>query len=172
MPYIKISDPNTIDLAAWHQVVNVVNQHSDSITAITNNFGVQGNSSVDWNGAEDFSYEYDPGSQKMIYGRTRIDTETASSTTGDHMYYADISFASTGSGTSGFSARPIINVTARLGSNETSPPTLANPNIVATVTAVQEDQFTVRLVNARSTTTNPITLNGSFYINWIAVGPK
>ena len=38
MAYIKISDPNIIDLSAWHQVINVVNQHSDSITAITNNF--------------------------------------------------------------------------------------------------------------------------------------
>lgn len=172
MPYIKISDPNTIDLAAWHQVVNVVNQHSDSITAITNNFGVQGNGNVDWNGVDDFSYEYDPGSQKMIYGKTRIDTETASSTTGDHMYYADISFASTGSGTSGFSAKPIINVTARFGSTDTNPPLQGNANIVATVIAVQEDQFTVRLVNARSTTGTVVKLTGSFYINWIAVGPK
>ena len=39
MSYVKISDPAVIDLAAWHQVISVVNQHSDTITAITNNFG-------------------------------------------------------------------------------------------------------------------------------------
>ena len=50
MPYVKISDPNIIDLAAWHQVINVINQHSDTLSAITNNFGIQGTTVTDWNG--------------------------------------------------------------------------------------------------------------------------
>jgi hypothetical protein len=73
MPYVKISDPNTIDLASWQQVVNVVNQHSDSINAITNNFGAQNPVQPNLDGTEDFAYEYDPNSQKLIYGRTLID---------------------------------------------------------------------------------------------------
>lgn len=171
MPYIKISDPNTIDLAAWHQVVNVVNQHSDSITAITNNFGVQGSGDVDWNSQADFTYEYDPGSQKMIYGRTKIDTDTALSTTGDHIFYADITYANAASGTAAFSAKPIITATARFGSND-SPPSTTNANVVVTVIAVTEEKFTVRVTNARSTTQTPVKLTGYFYINWVAVGPK
>jgi hypothetical protein len=175
MPYIKISDPNTIDLAAWHQVITVVNQHSDSINAITNNFGVQGTGSVDWNGSEDFTYEYDPGSQKMIYGRTKIDTRDGAgktpSTTGDHVFYTDIIYANSDSGTASFSARPVITATARFGSNDT-PPSTTDANVVVTVIAVTEEKFTVRVTDARSTITTPISLEGYFYINWVAVGPK
>jgi hypothetical protein len=176
MPYIKISDPNTIDLASWHQVVNVVNQHSDSINAITNNFGIQGNGLVDWNdGSSDFAYEYDPGSQKMLFGRTKIDTRDGSSktssTTGDHMFYKDIEFA-TDTGTGAFSAKPVVTVTGRFGDTDNNPPSLTNANVVATVIAVTNEKFTVRVVNARSTTGTPIELTGFFYINWVAVGPK
>jgi len=173
MPYIKISDPNTIDLASWHQVINVVNQHSDSINAITNNFGVQSTGDVDWNGGSaspDFSYEYDPGSQKILYGRTKIDTATADSTAGDHMFYADIIFANQASGTSAFAARPIITATARFGNTDETSTT--NANVVLTVIDVTEEKFSVRLVNARSTTGTPIPLTSFFYINWVAVGPK
>lgn len=172
MPYIKISDPNTIDLAAWHQVINVVNQHSDSITAITNNFGVQGSGDVDWNGQEDFTYEYDPGSQKMIYGRTKIDTAVADSTAGDHMFYIDVNFANAASGTGAFSAKPIVTATARFGSMNNNPPSTTNANIVVTVIAVTNEKFTIRVVNARSTTNAPVELQSYFYINWVAVGPK
>jgi hypothetical protein len=171
MPYIKISDPNTIDLASWQQVVNVVNQHSDSINSITNNFGVQNTNNPEWNGGSsspDFSYEYEPSSQKILYGRTKIDTTTADSTAGDHMFYAEISFA--GGGAASFSARPIITATARFGNNDETSTT--NANVVVTVIDVTEDRFFVRLVNARSTTTTAIPLTSFFYINWIAIGPK
>jgi len=172
MPYIKISDPNIIDLAAWHQVINVINQHSDSITAITNNFGAQGSGSTDWNGAGDIANEYDPGSQKIIYGKTKIDTATASSTTGDHMFYADIDLVDSISGTTAFGAKPVITATATFGSQDTTPPSTTNANVVCTVIAVNEDKFTVRLVNARSTTTTPVPLTGYFYVSWMAIGPK
>lgn len=171
MPYIKISDPNIIDLAAWHQVINVINQHSDSITAITNNFGVQGSGYADWNGSTDLAVEYDPGSQKIIYGKVKIDTTTASSRDSDHMYYAEIDFVDSNSGTVVFGAKPIITVTATFTSTAT-PPSNANANIVCTVIKVAEDKFTVRMVNARSTTGTPVKLTGSFYISWMAIGPK
>lgn len=173
MPYIKISDPNTIDLASWQQVVNVVNQHSDSINAITNNFGVQSSGVVNWNGGKtdpDFTYEYDPGSQKMIYGRTLIDTTTTDSTSGDHMFYTDIFFENTASGTAAFAARPIITATARFGNEDETSTT--NANVIVTVIDVTEEKFSVRLVNALSTTLKPVKLTSFFYVNWIAVGPK
>lgn len=172
MPYIKISDPNIIDLAAWHQVINVINQHSDSITAITNNFGAQGSGNTDWNGASDIAHEYDPGSQKIVYGKTKIVIDNTSSTTGDHMYYADIDLVNAVSGSTAFSAKPIITATATFGSTANNPPPTSNANIVCTVVAVQEDQFTIRLVNARSTTTTPVKLTGTFYISWMAIGPR
>jgi hypothetical protein len=87
MPYIKISDPNIIDLSSWHQVINVVNQHSDSITAITNNFGAQGTGTTDWDSSADYAHEFDAGSQKIIYGRTKV-TFSAMGVIGD-IYFSN-----------------------------------------------------------------------------------
>lgn len=172
MPYIKISDPNVIDLAAWQQVINVVNQHSDSITAITNNFGIQGTAETQWNGALDLANQYDPATQKIIYGRVKIDTSTAQSTTGDHVFYGDVLFTDNESGTTVFDAKPIITVTPYFSGQDDNPPSITNANVVATVIAVTEEKFTYRVTNARSTTTTPVPLTQFFYLNWMAIGPK
>lgn len=177
MPYIKISDPNIIDLAAWHQVINVVNQHSDSITTITNNFGAEGTGYTDWNGELDVAQQYDPGSQKILFGRYRLNTTSASFTPANkHMYYATIPMVDTSTGTSSFSAKPIITVTAQFGSTATPPPT-SNANIACTVIKVEVDKFVVRVVDTRSYETTaqggPVKpLTGYFNISWMAIGPK
>lgn len=171
MPYVKISDPNIIDVAAWHQVINVVNQHSDSINAITNNFGVQGSGVVNWNSDNDIVHEYTPGSQKMLYGRNKIDTSTADNTVGNHTYYIDIDFYDETTGAGAFSGMPIVTSTISFKSTTTPPPT-ASANIVCTLLAITNEGFRVRVTNARSTTSNPIPLLGVFYVNWTAIGPK
>ena len=175
MPYIKISDPNIIDLAAWQQVINVVNQHSDTLTAITNNFGAQGTGVVDFNEPDDFAIQYDPGSQKIVYGRTRVavaDALDVPDGTG-FMYYGDIQFTDNTSGTISFGAKPVVTATYRSSSTIDDPPTTSNPNPVITVVATTENKFTYRIVNARSDEEGTIfPLTGFFYINWIAIGPK
>jgi hypothetical protein len=177
MPYIKISDPNIIDLAAWHQVINVINQHSDSITAITNNFGAQGTGSADWNGSADVASEFDPGSQRIIYGRTRVDSTLMDGTTGDHMMYLKVNMVDQVTGTKAFSAKPVVTATAIFGSTA-YPPTTAGgrENVICTISAVEDDQFVIRLVNSTSTSAKPVKLFTSttqaFFINWMAIGPK
>jgi hypothetical protein len=176
MPYIKISDPNIIDLAAWHQVINVINQHSDSITAITNNFGAQGSGSTEWNGANDIANEYDPGSQKIIYGKTKVSSEM-SSVSNEHMMYVEIDFADAVSGATAFSAKPVITATASFGSTANPPvPSAGKENVICTVSAIQPDKFILRLVNAQSTAAKPVKLfTGAgqyFYVSWMAIGPK
>lgn len=175
MPYIKISDPNTIDLASWQQVVNVVNQHSDSINAITNNFGVQVTGDVAWNGTADFAYEYDPSSQKIVYGRTRIDPSTIDKSDDDYVHYQTIDFAQ--NGTAAFAAHPVVTVTGRFGGS--NPESDNNADIMVTVILTTTSDFNIRIVNARSkktTSTGATTVqaldNYPFYINWVAVGPK
>lgn len=176
MPYIKISDPNIIDLAAWQQVINVVNQHSDSITAITNNFGSQAAGVSDWNSANDIVHEFDPGSQKILYGKTKIDP-TVGSVNDDHMLFLEIDMTPESSGASAFSAKPVITATATFGST-LNPPTANNlrESVICTISAVSEDKFIVRVVNSRSTLTKPVPLftgsNQFFYISWMAIGPK
>jgi hypothetical protein len=177
MPYIKISDPNIIDLAAWHQVINVINQHSDSLTAITNNFGAQGSGTTSWNGANDIKHQYDSGSQKIIYGRTKVSNDLTNASTGNHMLYLTINLEDSVSGTAPFAAKPIITTTASFGSDDPTPDSSGGrENVICTISAITEESFILRIVNARSTKTNPVPLFTSdtqyFYINWIAIGPK
>ena len=167
MPYVKISDPNIIDLAAWHQLINVVNQHSDSINSITNNFGVQGTGSIDWNADADGVHEFTPGSEKILYGKTRIDfsgTNAASST--DGIFYGDIDFGDNVSGATTFSAKPIVTATVQFGNTTFSS---SNYNVVFNIWNVTKDQFSFRLSRG---TDNPDDLTGHCYLNWQAIGPK
>jgi hypothetical protein len=175
MAYIKISDPNVIDLAAWQQVINVVNQHSDSITAITNNFGIQGTGETNWNGDSDLSHEYDPGSQKIAYGKNKFDptsstiTSTVASNNVKHVYYGTVTFADEVSGATSFDAPPIITATIQ---NTQSTEVPWNAHIVLTTVAVTKSGFVYRVTNPNSTSTTGIAITGTFFVNWMAIGPK
>lgn len=180
MPYVKISDPNIIDLTAWQQVINVINQHSDTLSAITNNFGLQGSGTTDWNGETEIYEEFNAGSQKILYGKFVIDTRAGnnkdSSTNNDRMFYREIDFDNGNTGTASFSAKPVITVSASLpGSDNT---TDRNVGLTCTVIAVTDKKFSVRIVNTReltaelgSTVADPKPVY-YFHINWIAIGPK
>jgi hypothetical protein len=165
MAYIKISDPNVIDLAAWQQVINVVNQHSDSISAITNNFGSQGTGETNWNTGTDISHEYDPGSQ-FDPASDEIDFEVAANNA-KYIYHGNVVFADEVSGASSFDATPIVTATISLTQSVT-----ANVNIILTVTQVTQDGFKYRVTNSRSTSAVGIPIVGAFFINWMAIGPK
>lgn len=176
MPYIKISDPNIIDLAAWHQVVNVINQHSDSITAITNNFGAKGTGYTEWNNDVDLVQQYDPGSQQILFGKTRISTalDGSSYSDGKHMFYETVDFAPASSGLTIFSGKPLITATVQL---ESATVNTNNTNVICSVQAVTNTSFTIRVVDSRSysngTTAKPyLPLTSYFNVNWIAIGPK
>jgi hypothetical protein len=170
MPYIKISDPNIIDLSAWHQVINVVNQHSDSLTAITNNFGTNGTGTLDWTGNY-YANEFNSGNQKIIYGRTFASIVSGRATNYDSAtttYYGQVLFADSTSGTSGFKSIPIITATGYTGNVTGSTPSNVNNDIVITIYNVTVDGFYYRVF--RTGTTKTIT--GDIHINWIAIGPR
>jgi hypothetical protein len=176
MPYIKISDPNIIDLAAWHQVINVVNQHSDSITSITNNFGAKGAGSTEWNSNIDIAQQYDPGTLQILFGKTKISPalDGSSFSDGKHMFYEVVDFASSDKGLTAFSGKPIITATVQL---ESSTVNVNNTNVICSVQAVTPESFAIRVVDSRSysdgTTAKPrLPLTSSFNVNWIAIGPK
>jgi hypothetical protein len=173
MPYVKISDPSIIDLAAWHQVINVVNQHSDSINAITNNFGVQGSGTVDWNADNDVAHEFSSGPQKMLYGRTKINTANNSSYKNNkQFFYGDVNFVDQTSGTTAFSAKPVVTGTIQFGHTSIDALDDTDHNIIVTIYGVTESKFSYRVTRAISTDTKPEPLTGYFYLNWHAMGPK
>lgn len=174
MAYIKVSDPNVIDLAAWQQVINVVNQHSDSISVITNNFGSQGTGETNWSTTTGLSHEYEPGSQKVIYGKNKFDPASdeitfsvATTNNEKHIYYGQVIFADEVSGTTNFNAPPIVTATISLTTSLTS-----NSHTILTVTQVTVDGFKYRVTNSKSTSTVGIPIGGACFINWMAIGPK
>ena len=174
MAYIKISDPNIIDLAAWHQVINVVNQHSDSITSITNNFGAQGTGTTDWNGENNIAHEYDPGSQKIIFGRQRIVVADTAHPTGEStLLYGDVTFINADSGSSIFKSKLMVTATIQfsygaMGSNTPS----TDSSAVVTIHNLDADGFSYRIKDANSKPGATVALTGTFYLNWMAIGPK
>ena len=167
MPYVKISDPNIIDLAAWHQLINVVNQHSDSISSITNNFGVQGTGTPDWNSEDAVGHEYTPGSEKILYGRTKVFfTGDTAATNDGNIYHGSIDYGDNVTGTTSFSGRPIVTATIQFGNTDFSS---SDHDIVLNIYNVNKDTFNFRINRAN---TSPAALTGACYINWQAIGPK
>jgi hypothetical protein len=172
MPFVKISDPNIIDLAAWQQVINVVNQHTDSINAITNNFGVSASASgpVDWNGDNDVVHEFNSGTEKILYGRFKITIATDATDYNDQLVHGTIPFVD--DGTTVFSARPIVNATVQFGHNSYNNLDDTNYNAIVHIFAVTAEKFEYRISRALINQVNPEELTGSFYISWQAIGPK
>lgn len=177
MPYIKISDPNIIDLAAWHQVINVVNQHSDSITAITNNFGAQGSGNAPWDISLNIAHEYDPGSQKIIFGRYKfVPADASFNPANRHMLYETIEMTDQAGDIVTFSQKPIITVSVQ-SANTADPVPPGNTSIALSVIRVEPSSFVIRAVDTRSYETTqdggPVkVITQPFYVNWMAIGPK
>ena len=171
MSYIKISDPNIVDLAAWQQVINVVNQHSDSITAITNNFGSSG--FADYS-KTDVVHLFDPGSQMILCGKVTGSAEVSSGA-----YYGTIQFSDPTIGNPSFSQPPIV--TATIQNSALS----ANNDMAISIYAVTYAQFNYKVYRTRqglatlntahtgvTTAVSPSAPTGTFYINWTAIGHK
>ena len=154
MAYVKILDSKIIDLASWQQVINVVNQHSDSIAQLTNNF----NSSWSqvYNSTDDWSSSFDMGSNLIVFGRAKL-TQTA--TSGNGLYNANTAY---NSGEKTFSQNPMIVATSEGGSTD-------KHKVTVTVTNVGTSTFDVYAEFPSGVT---ISDEKPVYVNWIAIGPK
>jgi hypothetical protein len=178
MPYVKISDPQVIDLAAWHQVINVVNQHSDSISSITNNLGGSVPEALDFNGENDFVNIFDPGAQKILYGRTKLTISALDSIFNNQIYYGTIQFAENGQ--SSFGARPIITASIQFGHSNIGALQQKNYDLIFNIFAVTSTSFSFRINRAiaepdetnATKRTDPIPSTSTLYLNWSATGPK
>lgn len=176
MPYVKISDPQVIDLAAWHQVINVINQHSDSISSITNNLGGSIPELVDFNGENNFVNIFDPGAQKILYGRTTLDSDVMSSISNDQIYYGTIDFEENGQ--TAFGAKPIVTGTIQFGHASIQSLDDKHYDFIFNIFAVTPTSFSFRVnraiaePNNTNASTRPDTIDAKFYLNWSATGPK
>ena len=151
MSYVKISDPAIIDIAAWHQLIQVVNQHSDAIAAISNNFG--SSLSVTGTDGDDWRSTFDLGSQMIHFGRAKLDNIT-----NDNIEFP-ISF----------SAKPVVIAQYRTD-------TEARRDFVTTTTNTYVDSFDLYIrkpAQDSGVNATPIDPTGkTLYVDWIAIGPK
>jgi len=165
MSYVKISDPNIIDIAAWQQVINVVNEHSDSITAITNNFNGIGSSSTDWT-TSTWSHVWDPGSQAIVYGKIIADTSTLTLESG--VYWGTGSFSDENiSSVFQFSSIPIVTATLYSGHPSSGNVSATNKQVLVSIYDITTAGFKWRISSATSTAPT-----GKLYIMWTAIGPR
>jgi hypothetical protein len=164
MAYIKISDPKIIDLPTIHQIINVVNQHSDNISALTNNFGsiLSGATTV---GATTM-YQYDMSSQQILYGVTKF-TASSSWSQANNEYVVPVGFVLP------FGVQPIVTATVSLTPTGT---TKYQDLITRTYADTSKPTGIVNIVlknpSLALSSTGFITGAASINVNWIAIGHK
>lgn len=171
MGYVQLGDPNIIDVANWQQLIAAVDANTAAIGNITDKFGANGGT-VNW-GSANYSGAYTMGSQKIIYGRTKIDTATAADQDSKNLFYGTVNFLDVnGSGADSFTNKPLVTATIEFGST-TLPTNKAAASIAITTWNVNKDSFSWRVTNPKSSATGTkVPLTSFFFINWIAIGPK
>lgn len=179
MGYVKISDPNILDIAAWQQLINVVNQHSDSITALTNSFNGTSGTATDWGNAS-FSHVWDPGSQAIVYGKLKftiasngtVSSPSSGVYASSGVYYGDISFSDPNiSSVFQFSSPPAITATiVTQNASGSSPYPTSNEAAIVTASNIGTSGFSWRVTTASSSSAQK--LSGTITIYWTAIGPR
>mgnify|MGYP003330366914 CR=1 FL=1 len=170
MGYVKISDPNIIDLNAIHNIINIVNQHSDTLNSLTNNLGQSNATPQTYTGA-DVEVLFDNASQMIIYGRTQFTSTDASTTTTlngktVYLYYQTVTFSDSQKGIPAFTtAAPIVTASLNVGSYPTVGTTF--PDAQVNVYSLTSTSFKLRLV-----TQTQLQSTNTLFANWIAIGPK
>lgn len=145
MSYVNISDPAIIDVNTLHQIIQVVNEHSDSIAALTNNFGAS--SSITQTNGDDWVSTFDAGTQIIQFGRSKVTSDSGG------LVSELVDFAVD------FTSKPVVIATPLVSSSTTT-----NDDVIVTVKSLLTTGFTLNAINAGATST--------FSINWIAIGPK
>jgi hypothetical protein len=159
MAYVKISDPKIIDLPTVHQIINVVNQHSDNISALTNNFGSV-YSGTTTSGATT-EYQFDLSSQQIFYGQTKFNTSSTgfAYNSGLYLYTVPVTFIAP------FSSSPIVLAQPIVTSASTN-----YLDLIVNVTNIGPSSCTLSLRHAGK---NSDWLgSGTINVNWIAIGHK
>jgi hypothetical protein len=155
MAYIKISDPKIIDLPTIHQIINVVNQHSDNISAISNNFG--GIYNPTQSDGVTTQHTFDFSSQQILYGVTTVSGSDVTPSNG--VYTVSVPFQG-----QTFSNNPIVIANYSVHST-------GYTNLIVNVYSVSTDTFTLALSKVGSTSAW-LAAGRNININWVALGNK
>ena len=166
MAYIKISDPKIIDLPTIHQIINVVNQHSDNISALTNNFGSIYSGTTTQGATTE--YQYDMSSQQILYGQTTFNNSSSPSqgityNSTLYTYTIPITFVVP------FSTAPMVIAQASVSSSST-----AYLDLIVNAVPVNSGQSSFNLIlrHAANNSDWLTKAGGSVNVNWVAIGHK
>lgn len=160
MPFVQISDPNILDLPAWQQVINTVNQHSDSISSLTNNFGLYFQKLYDTEDTSNKTWQspFDFGSCIIQFGTSRLYSANATPSPTSSNYYNQVTFQDA------FKVAPIVTATLyQPGSNAALE---YNDDAIISLWNVTSSSFSYRF--NRPT----LAIDTEASVNWIAIGPK
>lgn len=161
MTWVKVPDPNIIDLAAWQSLISTVNQHGDSLASILNEYSVGWTPTTEPDGG--WKAIYDIGTQKIEYGKVKLSYASnlnASTQAGKYAYIEEVVFPAA------FSETPAIIVSN--SSSNTDGSTYASTWIVTTFDHSQTG-FKVRLTASDN---SELTGNWNILASWIAIGPN
>lgn len=173
MGFVQISDPNIVDLTAIHNIINVVNQHSNALSQLTNSTGAANNSTVSWGGT-DVQAEFTPASQNIVFGRASFTSaisptslNTSVSAFGNYkLYTKQVTFAGQ-NGIAAFSTyTPFVLLTVNTG-NTSGSVSQSFPDAIAHAYNVSSTGFSIRLL-----LNTAMTSGQAVYVNWMAIGPK
>lgn len=91
MAYIKISDPAIVDLSTMQQIISVVNNHSDYLSALVNKSGAT--YTPDWT-LPNVQANFDIATSNVIYGKASLQpTDSANvPVTGEKYYRKTVTF--------------------------------------------------------------------------------
>lgn len=162
---LQINNPNVLDLSEWQKVITEVNNLSNRIDAITTRYGAGSADTALWT-TTDFSKEFSLGTQRIIFGKKKVNTADGTIKTGNFLHdYVDFNESP---GVTVFTSKPIVTATIQF--SKTDLPT-NNTNVMISVYNVSKDGFDYRISNPPVSGTTR-DWNGFFYINYIAIGPQ
>jgi hypothetical protein len=159
MAYVKIDNPEIIDMASIQKIIDVINDHSDYLNVLVNRFGAD--YIPDWL-ADDLQSDFDLATSNIVFGKVKLDpseTDHVGDSNGNTYYRTTFPFET---GVT-FSQIPRVIV-----SHDNTDGTIGGQlDIVVSTHNVTTTGFTVRAYKPDgSAATAPII------VNFIAIGPR
>lgn len=160
MAYVKIDNPEIIDLAGIQAIINVINDHSDYLNVLVNKFGAD--YVPDWL-ADDNQANFDIATTNIVFGQVKIKPTSAFdeiNSDGDKYYAAAYDFET---GVS-FSKTPKVIV-----SHDNSDGSAGGQlDIIVSTHNVSTSGFTVRVFKP----SGDGEISNNVIVNFIAIGPR
>lgn len=159
MAYVKIDNPEIIDMASIQKIIDVINDHSDYLNVLVNRFGAD--YIPDWL-ADDIQSDFDLATSNIVFGKIKLNPDNedhVGDSNGDPYYRRTYNFET---GVI-FSKAPRVIV-----SHDNTDGTIGGQlDIVVSTHNVTTTGFTVRACKPDGS-----AASAPIIVNFIAIGPR